>query len=106
MEALEADTAANGDRAEGTGSSSRLTTWWHPAKEILHDPHRHHRHRRIAGWHAQSYRDIPGVKVVACCDIVKERAEAFAQKHAIPAVYTDYPAMLRRRRWTASQRHA
>ena len=39
-------------------------------------------------------RITPGVQLTAACDISQERAEAFACKHKIPAVYTDYAEML------------
>jgi len=36
----------------------------------------------------------PGVELAAACDISRPRAEAFAHKHKIAAIYTDYAAML------------
>jgi predicted dehydrogenase len=50
----------------------------------------------MANAHAKSFGSIPGVRLVACCDVVQSRAEEFAKKHEIPAVYTDYRRMLAR----------
>ena len=49
----------------------------------------------MAKYHAQEFGKAPGVKVVACCDVVEERVQKFAQEHKIPAAYTDYRKMLR-----------
>ena len=51
----------------------------------------------MANRHAELYRQIPGVELVAACDVDRLRAEAFAQKHGIPAsgVYTDFAKLLR-----------
>jgi len=48
----------------------------------------------MANAHATEFKKIKGVKLAACCDISAERAEAFAKKHEISKVYTDYRAML------------
>jgi len=50
----------------------------------------------MANAHANSYRKIRGAKVVACCDIRHEAAEAFAEKHGIAKknVFADLDAML------------
>ncbi len=48
----------------------------------------------MANWHAQCFQRIKGCKLVAACDVVKDRAEAYAQKYGIPDVYTDADAML------------
>ncbi|MHB9130250.1 MAG: Gfo/Idh/MocA family protein [Armatimonadota bacterium] len=48
----------------------------------------------MAHHHAESFQQIRGVKVVACCDIDAERVQAFAAKHAIPRAYIDYRQML------------
>ena len=45
---------------------------------------------RFANYMAKLARLTPGVELTACCDIVSERANAFAKKYKIPAVYTDY----------------
>jgi predicted dehydrogenase len=42
------------------------------------------------GAHMPGYQATSGVKVVAVCDIVKEKAERFAKQHDIPNVFTDY----------------
>jgi predicted dehydrogenase len=44
----------------------------------------------MARTHAKRFAAIRGVRLAACCDIVKEKAEAFAADFGIPAVYTDY----------------
>lgn len=51
----------------------------------------------MANRHAELYRQIPGVELVAGCDVDVARVEAFAQKHGIPAtgVYTDFAKLLR-----------
>ena len=48
----------------------------------------------IADIMAYFARLTPGVQLTAACDISPERAEPFARKHKIPAVYTDYAEML------------
>jgi predicted dehydrogenase len=48
----------------------------------------------MGNWHCVNLKKVPGVKITACCDISGERAKAFAEKHGIPAVYTDYNKML------------
>jgi len=48
----------------------------------------------MAGAHADAFKKIKGVKIVACCDIIPERAAQFAQKWNVPGVYTDYQKML------------
>lgn len=44
------------------------------------------------GAHMPGYLATPGVKVIAVCDVVKERAEEFAKRYGIPEknVFTDY----------------
>ena len=49
----------------------------------------------MAYQHAPAYAKLPECEMVACADIVREHAAAFAAEFAIPAVYTDYPTMLR-----------
>ena len=49
--------------------------------------------------HADAYKALGGkCDLVACADIVKERAEAFAKRFGVPGVYTDYNEMLARER--------
>ena len=55
----------------------------------------------MANGHANEFRKIKGVVLAACCDVVAERAAAFAEKHAIPAVYSDYRRMLAEERLDA-----
>ncbi|MSO92251.1 MAG: Gfo/Idh/MocA family oxidoreductase [Rhodospirillales bacterium] len=50
---------------------------------------------RIAGHHCQSIRANAGVTLAAVCDLVPEKAEAYAKEHGVPA-FTDYHAMLAR----------
>jgi predicted dehydrogenase len=45
--------------------------------------------------HAEGYRDACGCELVACADIVREHAQAFADEFSLEAVYTDYEEMLR-----------
>jgi len=45
--------------------------------------------------HAEGYRKIRGVEIVACADLVAANAEAFAEKYGARGVYTDYGKMLR-----------
>jgi predicted dehydrogenase len=49
----------------------------------------------MAAVHATQLNAIDGVKVTCACDIDTERAKAFASKHDIPQVYTDYAEMLK-----------
>jgi predicted dehydrogenase len=44
------------------------------------------------GAHMPGYLATPGVRVIAVCDVVKEKAERFAEKYGIPKtnVFTDY----------------
>ena len=50
----------------------------------------------MANSHAKWFKSIKGCRLTACSDIVAGRAEAFAQKHEIPAAYEDAAAMLKR----------
>ena len=50
----------------------------------------------MAKYHAQEFGKTPGVKVVACCNVVEERIKKFAQEWKIPTTYTDYREMLRK----------
>ncbi|MDD4891182.1 MAG: Gfo/Idh/MocA family oxidoreductase [Phycisphaerae bacterium] len=47
----------------------------------------------IADFHARAIADLPNAKLVAGCDINRERVDAFAAKHACRA-YTDFQQML------------
>ena len=42
----------------------------------------------MANSHAKHYQAIPGIQLVACVDISRERAAAFATTYGIPAVFT------------------
>ncbi len=48
--------------------------------------------------HADAYNKIPGVRLVACADLVAANADAFALKTGTWKTYTDYRLMLRRER--------
>ena len=48
----------------------------------------------MANAHANEFKKLKGVRLVACADVVPERAKAFAEKHGIPASYGDYREML------------
>ena len=41
----------------------------------------------LAQTHAEQYKEIPGVTLAACCDLNRERAEAFAKEFGIEKVY-------------------
>ncbi|HDY64739.1 MAG TPA: Gfo/Idh/MocA family oxidoreductase [Phycisphaerae bacterium] len=49
----------------------------------------------MANNHAAGFKVIRGVKLTACCDIVKKTARDFAKRYEIANVYTDYEQMLR-----------
>ncbi|MGQ9732184.1 MAG: Gfo/Idh/MocA family protein [Candidatus Zipacnadales bacterium] len=49
----------------------------------------------IAPFHAKSVLAAEGAELVACCDIVEEKAKAFAQEYGIKYVYRDLEDMLR-----------
>jgi len=48
----------------------------------------------IAGYTAFFARLNRGIAIVACCDISIQRAQAFARRHGIKQVFTDYAVML------------
>jgi len=48
----------------------------------------------IAGYTAFFARLNRGIETVVCCDISKERAQAFAHRHGIKQIFTDYTLML------------
>jgi predicted dehydrogenase len=50
----------------------------------------------IAHTHAQEYKKLPGVTVVAACDLIPAKLEAFCQKYGIENSYADYREMLAR----------
>lgn len=50
----------------------------------------------IAAVHMMGYAKIPGVKLVACCDIDEERMNVFADHWNIPNRYTDYRELMAR----------
>ena len=49
----------------------------------------------IAPFHAESVLAASGARLAACCDIVPEKARAFAEKFGIPHCYRDLDQMLR-----------
>ena len=49
----------------------------------------------MAHHHAKAYEALYECPIVACTDIVRENAEAFAIAHNVPKVYLDYNEMLR-----------
>ena len=48
----------------------------------------------MANNHAQAFKAIKGVKLVACCDINAKAAKAFSENHDVPSYYTDFTKML------------
>jgi UDP-N-acetyl-2-amino-2-deoxyglucuronate dehydrogenase len=48
----------------------------------------------IAGFTAWVSKLIPRVQLAACCDVCAERAQAFAKRHGIRSVFTDYAQLL------------
>jgi predicted dehydrogenase len=48
----------------------------------------------IAGFTAFFMRLNRNMTITACCDVSRERASAFAKRHGIPQVFTDYVDML------------
>ena len=48
----------------------------------------------MANGHATAFAQIRGCKVVAACDLIAERANAFAERHGIPHVYSDVDELL------------
>jgi predicted dehydrogenase len=51
---------------------------------------------RVAKYHAEALRQIPGVELKAVCDIIPERAQEFASRYAADP-YTDYRYLLDRK---------
>lgn len=50
---------------------------------------------RIAAYHLDALRAIPGVSVAAVCDVSRAAAEATAERYGAPAWYTDHGSLLR-----------
>ncbi|MBO3802890.1 MAG: Gfo/Idh/MocA family oxidoreductase [Candidatus Brockarchaeota archaeon] len=50
----------------------------------------------MAHYHAKAYMDLGNCRIVACADIVRENAEAFAKAYDVPKIYSDYNEMLSR----------
>ena len=50
----------------------------------------------ISNQHIQVWQKMPGIKVVAACDIDQAKLEAWGAKYGIPELYTDYPQLLAR----------
>ena len=50
---------------------------------------------RVAGNHLNAIAELPGARLVAVCDIVPERAQAYSKQFGVPW-YEDYHAMLQR----------
>lgn len=44
--------------------------------------------------HLDAYHDLPGVEIVACCDLDAERLEAAGRDFGIPRTFTDYGDLL------------
>jgi UDP-N-acetyl-2-amino-2-deoxyglucuronate dehydrogenase len=49
---------------------------------------------RVAGHHLRSIANVPGGRIVAVCDLVAEKAQAYAQQYNV-AAFTSYHEMLR-----------
>lgn len=49
---------------------------------------------RISSRHFEAVELIPNAEIIACCDIIEERAQEFAQKYKVSKTYTDYKEML------------
>ena len=52
----------------------------------------------MARSHATAYRDAENVELVACCDILEERARAFSKTNGFARAYTDWEEMLDKER--------
>lgn len=48
----------------------------------------------MAHGHARVFQSIPGCRIVACCDILPEKASRFAEEFKIPAAYSNVDVML------------
>jgi predicted dehydrogenase len=49
----------------------------------------------MANQHALKFKEVPGCRLVAAADIDSSRVKAFAEKHGIPAAYTEVGKMLK-----------
>ena len=47
-----------------------------------------------ASAHAEVYPELEGMELVACCDLIEERVEAFTERFSIPMGFTDYETAL------------
>jgi len=52
-------------------------------------------------FHYPALTAMPGAKIVAVCDLIREKAERNAERFGIPAVYTDYKEMLEKESFDA-----
>jgi len=50
----------------------------------------------IAPFHTESIKKVDGAELVACCDIIEDKAEKLAEKEGIDHWYKDYREMLKR----------
>lgn len=50
----------------------------------------------IGPWHARAITDTEEAELVACCDVIEERARKLAQDFEIENIYTDYHQLLAR----------
>jgi predicted dehydrogenase len=48
----------------------------------------------MANSHARAFAGMRGCKLVAACDVIPERVQAFAERYGIPGVYTDFDQLL------------
>ncbi len=49
----------------------------------------------ISRFHAEAYKKLDNVEILAACDINKDRVEKFANEYDVPYVFTDYNEMLK-----------
>lgn len=49
----------------------------------------------ISEEHIKGYQALPQVQVIAVCDLDEEKAKAYAEKHNIPQIFTDYHELLK-----------
>ncbi|MBQ7258240.1 MAG: Gfo/Idh/MocA family oxidoreductase [Abditibacteriota bacterium] len=55
----------------------------------------------MAKAHGDAFSAMDNVEIVACCDILEERAKAFAEKYNIPHYYTDFNELYEKEKLTA-----
>ncbi len=48
----------------------------------------------IGPWHARAISDAPEAELVACCDIIEDRARKLSADYGNVRVYTDYTELL------------